>query len=107
MLSPKVATANAITSFTDIIALTSTALVYFGLTELIANLLREVNKLPNAGPLLDTTSTVMFRELDRDIEAATKHLRESIGMDDKVVEAYVSRQMERIEAGLSWDDEAG
>jgi hypothetical protein len=49
----------------------------------------------------------MFRELDRDIEAATKHLRESIGMDDKVVEAYVSRQMERIEAGLSWDDEAG
>jgi hypothetical protein len=49
--------------------------------------------------------TVMFRELDRDIEAATKHIRESIGMDDKVVEAYVNRQMERIKAGLSWDDE--
>jgi hypothetical protein len=49
--------------------------------------------------------TVMFRELDHDIEAATKHIRESIGVDDKVVEAYVNRQMERIKAGLSWDDE--
>jgi hypothetical protein len=50
--------------------------------------------------------TEMFRKLDRDIEAATKHIRESIGMDDKVVEAYVNRQMERIKAGLSWDDES-
>jgi hypothetical protein len=49
----------------------------------------------------------MFRQLDRDIEAATKHIRESIGMDDKVVEAYVKRQMERISAGLPWDDEPG
>lgn len=49
--------------------------------------------------------TVMFRELDRDIEAATKHIRETIGMDDKVIEAYVNRQMERIKAGLPWDDE--
>lgn len=47
----------------------------------------------------------MFRQLDRDIEATTKHIRESIGMDDKMVEAYVKRQMERISAGLSWDDE--
>jgi hypothetical protein len=49
----------------------------------------------------------MFRQLDREIEAATKHIRESIGMEDKVVEAYVKRQMERISAGLSWDDEPG
>jgi hypothetical protein len=49
--------------------------------------------------------TVTFRELDRDIEAATKHIRESIGIDDKVIEAYVNRQMERIKAGLPWDDE--
>ncbi len=49
--------------------------------------------------------TEMFRDLDRDIEAATKRIRESIGMDDRMVEAYVNRQMERIKAGLSWDDE--
>jgi hypothetical protein len=42
---------------------------------------------------------------DEDLDDHAWHIRESIGMDDKVVEAYVKRQMDRNSAGLPWDDE--
>jgi hypothetical protein len=47
----------------------------------------------------------MFGQVDRAVDAAAKSLRESLGIDDKVVEEYNERQMARLKAGLPWDDE--
>lgn len=47
----------------------------------------------------------VFGQLDRDVEAAAKTMREKLGIDDSAVDAYVQRQTERLKSGLTWDDE--
>jgi hypothetical protein len=46
-----------------------------------------------------------FGQLDRDIDAAAKTMRERLGIDDRVIDEYNERQMARLKAGLPWDDE--
>jgi len=47
----------------------------------------------------------VFGSLDRDIDAATKPIRESLGIDDQVLNAHAEAKMARIKAGLPWDNE--
>jgi len=46
-----------------------------------------------------------FGQLDRDIDAAAKTMRQRLGIDDRVIDEYNERQMARLKAGLPWDDE--
>ena len=52
-----------------------------------------------------TADTEFFGKVDRAIDAATSVLRASIGINDKAIEEYSERQLARLKAGLSWDDD--
>jgi hypothetical protein len=46
----------------------------------------------------------MFQQLGREIEAVSKPLRASLGIDDAVVEDYYCKTMARVKEGLPLDD---
>jgi hypothetical protein len=46
----------------------------------------------------------MFGQVDHAIDAAAKTLREYLGIDDKIVDEYIKRQVTRLKAGLPWDE---
>jgi len=45
-----------------------------------------------------------FGKLDRDIDAAMKAAREKLGIDDRILEEYSEAMIEKIKAGLPWQD---
>ncbi len=47
--------------------------------------------------------TGAFRQLDRDIEAATKPVRAKLGINDDIMDEYVRVSLEKIKGGLPWD----